>query len=61
MKLNKTINQTIIEASFQSQVHPKLGLEALKMTPEQFHHYVDQERTFWAQVIKKSGINLDSQ
>jgi tripartite-type tricarboxylate transporter receptor subunit TctC len=60
MKLNKAINQAIIGAAFQSQVHPMLGLEAMKMTPEQFHQYADQERTFWAKEIKKSGLKLDS-
>ena len=58
MKLNKAINETIVAAPFQSQVHPMLGLQAMQMSPEAFHRYADEQRTSWSKEIKKSGIAL---
>ena len=38
-----------------------MGLEATGSTPEQFDHFVRSEATKWADVVKRSGLKLESQ
>lgn len=58
LKLNKAINEGLDAPSFQSQVHDMLGLQAMHMSPDEFHSYATREREFWSKQIKASGITL---
>lgn len=58
LKLNKAINDGLASPGFEKQVHAMLGLQAMHMSPDEFHRYATREREFWSKQIKASGISL---
>lgn len=57
-KLNKEIRRIVQTPEFRKQL-VDMGLNPLDRTPAQFQELIENERTKWAAVIKKSDIKVE--
>jgi tripartite-type tricarboxylate transporter receptor subunit TctC len=57
-RMNKEV-QAILDAPDVKQQLANLGVEAMHMTPAEFHTYVSKEIVTWGKAVKASGATVD--
>jgi tripartite-type tricarboxylate transporter receptor subunit TctC len=57
-KLNGALNAALAEPAAKARL-ADLGVEPMRMTPQEFAHFITDEDKKWGKVIRDAGIKLD--